>query len=63
MNIPNNSLTTGVLDVNDEQDAIVIAAGHSRIVGFLKVGKELVNGKMVKKVLTTLLITANSLIV
>ena len=41
MNIPNNRLTTGVLDVNDEQDAIVNAAGHSRIVGLVKVCKEL----------------------
>ena len=40
MSIPKPSFITGVLDAHDEQDTLVNAAGHSRIVGFLKVGKE-----------------------
>ena len=39
VNIPKNSLTTGVPDADDEQDAFVNAAGGSRIVGLVKVGK------------------------
>ena len=37
VNIPQNSLTTGVLDANDEQDALVIAGSRSRIIGLVKV--------------------------
>jgi hypothetical protein len=34
--VPKNSLTTGVIDADDEQDALVNAGGRSRIVGVLK---------------------------
>ena len=41
VNIPKNSLTSAVLDADDDQDALVNAAGCSRIVGLVKVGEEL----------------------
>ena len=39
---PKNRLTTRVLDADDEQDPLVNAAGYSRIIGLVKVDKELV---------------------
>ena len=42
VNIPKNSLTTGVLDVDDQQEPLVNAGGRSRVVELVKVGKELV---------------------
>ena len=36
VNIPKNSLTTGVLNADDEHDALVNAGGRCRFVGMVK---------------------------